>query len=201
MPVAGPKPDPASFDAMYRSEWSAIVALGWSLTGTWQTAEELAQDGFADAYRRWDEVGKLDKPGAWVRRAVINRTASFHRHRTVEHQGLGNLSSRDRVDADSAGTDRTGDRATSRVGDPAFWAAVRSLPERQMAAVALHYLEDRPVAEIATILDCSAATVKVHLHRGRLSLAARLTASNDTSTTTRNTTDNQPLDNRGEEAR
>jgi len=41
--------------------------------------------------------------------------------------------------------------------------------------VALHYLEDRPVAEIAEILDMKAATVKVHLHRGRLALARRLT--------------------------
>jgi RNA polymerase sigma-70 factor (ECF subfamily) len=40
--------------------------------------------------------------------------------------------------------------------------------------VALHYLEDRPVAEIADILGCNETTVRVHLHRGRLALAKRL---------------------------
>lgn len=40
--------------------------------------------------------------------------------------------------------------------------------------MALHYLEDRSIAEIAEVLDCRPSTVKVHLHRGRLALAKRL---------------------------
>jgi DNA-directed RNA polymerase specialized sigma24 family protein len=40
--------------------------------------------------------------------------------------------------------------------------------------VALRYIEDRSVAEIAEILDCALGTAKVHLHRGRLTLARRL---------------------------
>ena len=55
-----------------------------------------------------------------------------------------------------------------------FWRLVRQLPKRQAQAVALHYLEDLPVVEIADILDCSPNTAKVHLHRGRKTLAAKL---------------------------
>ena len=55
-----------------------------------------------------------------------------------------------------------------------FWAAVRALPERQAQCVALHYLEDRPVAEIATILEMAEGTVKSHMHRGRQALAHQL---------------------------
>ena len=51
---------------------------------------------------------------------------------------------------------------------------MRSLPERQAQCVALHYLEDRSIDEIADILDCAPATVKVHLFRGRQTLADRL---------------------------
>jgi RNA polymerase sigma-70 factor (ECF subfamily) len=58
--------------------------------------------------------------------------------------------------------------------DERFWHEVRALPSRQAQCVALHYLEDRPVVEIAEILGCSSSTVKVHLHRGRLALAERL---------------------------
>lgn len=166
--------DRAGFDALYRDEWSGLVALGWSLTGSWARAEELTQDAFADAYRRWDEIGQLDRPGAWVRRALINRAASDHRRRDVERRGLARWSSRSAPDADAATADRTGDQATDRVGDPAFWDAVRSLPPRQVECVALHYLEDRSVADIADILGCKEATVKVHLHRGRSALAQRL---------------------------
>lgn len=172
------------FEDLYHREWAGLVALGWSLTGSWARAEELAQDAFADAFRRWDHVGDLERPGAWIRRAVVNRAASHHRDRRAETRGLGRWSSRSRVDADGAATDRTGESAADRVGDPAFWAAVRALPERQAACVALHYLEDRPVDEIAEILDCRPATVRVHLHRGRQALARTLGALADAGRTT-----------------
>jgi RNA polymerase sigma-70 factor (ECF subfamily) len=162
------------FEDLYREEWRGLVALGWSLTGSWAVAEELAQDAFADAFRRWDEVGRLDRPGAWVRRAVVNRAASSARHRDVERRGHLRLAGQAAAEADGASSDRTGDASADRVDDPAFWAAVRSLPDRQAACIALHYLEERPVAEIAEIVGCSAATVKVHLHRGRKALVDRL---------------------------
>lgn len=63
--------------------------------------------------------------------------------------------------------------------DEAFWMAVRTLPPRQAQCVALHYLEDRSVADIARVLECSENTVKVHLHRGRLALADRLMIGKD----------------------
>lgn len=177
VPAVPPAADRAAFDALYRDEWHGLVALGWSLTGSWARAEELTQDAFADAYRRWDEIARLDRPGAWVRRALINRSASDHRRRGVEIRGLARWSSRRASDDDTAAADRTGDAAVDRVGDPDFWAAVRALPTRQAECVALHYLEDRSVADIALVLGCKESTVKVHLHRGRTALAARLADS------------------------
>jgi RNA polymerase sigma-70 factor (ECF subfamily) len=44
----------------------------------------------------------------------------------------------------------------------------------QRAAIVLFYFEDRPVSEIAEILDCAPSTAKVHLHRARKTLAERL---------------------------
>lgn len=187
----------AAFDELYRAEWSGLVALGWSLTGRWSVAEELVQDAFADAYRSWDRVGGLDRPGAWLRRAVVNRSASHHRHRSVEDRGLARLDAREGA---GAGSDPTGDGAAERIGDPAFWAAVRALPERQAACVALHYLEDRSVAEIAEVLDCRAATVKVHLHRGRTALARSLAALDDRADRP-DPTDRRTPDDLEEEAR
>ena len=149
------------FDGFYQREWRPIVAFGWSLVGTREAAEELAQDAFLDAFRRWDEIGRYDRPGAWLRRAVANRATSLRRRQGTEHAGLGRLG-RERP-SDARGTD-----------DDAFWAAVRTLPERQAACVALHYLEDRPVRAITEVLECSPSTVKVHLHRGRRTIAERL---------------------------
>jgi len=55
-----------------------------------------------------------------------------------------------------------------------FWAAVRVLPKRQAQAVALYYLEDLPVAEIAATLGAAEGTVRASLHKARAALARRL---------------------------
>ena len=53
-------------------------------------------------------------------------------------------------------------------------AAVRQLSPRQRAAVALYYFEDKPVEEVAHVLECSASTARVHLYRARQRLAELL---------------------------
>jgi RNA polymerase sigma-70 factor (ECF subfamily) len=58
--------------------------------------------------------------------------------------------------------------------DADFWAAVRRLPRRQAQAIALHYLYDMSVTDIALTLGCSRSSVKAHLVRGRTSLARAL---------------------------
>jgi DNA-directed RNA polymerase specialized sigma24 family protein len=45
--------------------------------------------------------------------------------------------------------------------------------------VALHYLEDLPIAEVAAILDMAPGTVKKHLFDGRRELARRLRIEED----------------------
>lgn len=55
-----------------------------------------------------------------------------------------------------------------------LWRAMADLSPMQRAAVALYYLEDLPVEAIAEDLGCEPSTVRVHLSRGRRSLAALL---------------------------
>jgi len=57
--------------------------------------------------------------------------------------------------------------------------AAPPLPRRQAAAVTLHYLEDRPVTEVANILGCAEGTAKAHLHKGRATLAKLLDVQED----------------------
>ena len=52
--------------------------------------------------------------------------------------------------------------------------AVAALAPMQRAAVALYYWEDRPVMEIAQLLQVSESTVKQHLYRARARLAETL---------------------------
>ena len=80
-----------SFTEFYRRQWRDVVGLGFVLTGDRWVAEELAQEGFAAACRKWDSVGVMDRPGAWVRRVVVNRSVSRLRRRGVERRALARM--------------------------------------------------------------------------------------------------------------
>jgi RNA polymerase sigma-70 factor, ECF subfamily len=152
-----------TFGAFYRDQYHAVVALAYALTGKAAVAEELAQDAFLVAYRNWGRISGYEVPGAYVRRVVTNMSVSFGRRVGAQARALARLASRTPTWT-----------APLEQPDADFWRSVRSLPPRQAQVLVLRYLEDRSSAEIAQILGCSEATVRVHLHNGRLSLASRL---------------------------
>jgi len=151
------------FDRFYTREFPLMVNIAYAMSGSRMAAEDLAQDAMIAAFRRWEEVGRLDRPGAWVRRVVLNRAASAYHRRMAEARALLRL-------APLRGEPPAG----LSVESDEFWEAVRRLPRRQAQAVVLHYLEESPLADIADAMGCSVNTVKVHLFRGRRSLAESL---------------------------
>jgi RNA polymerase sigma-70 factor (ECF subfamily) len=148
-----------AFDAFYRREMPPLVAFARSLSGS-AAADDIAQDAMLAAYRHWDSVGRMDVPAAWVRRVCANRSVSAVRRRAVEVRGLRRLVLQ-REPAERLAEEHE-----------AFWAAVRRLPRRQAQVVALQYVYDLGVAEIALTLGLAEGTVKSHLFRGRAALAA-----------------------------
>lgn len=145
-----------------------MVGLAYALSGSRSASEDLAQEAFIAAHRNWDRIGAYDKPEAWVRRVVSNLSVSRFRRKVTEAKALTRL----------AGFGRNAHVLPELPAEAeAFWGAVRRLPKRQSQAIALHYLEDRSIADIAEILECSPNTVKVHLHKGRNQLAETLDIS------------------------
>lgn len=151
------------FDQFYAREFPKMVTIAYALSGGRMAAEDLAQEAMIAAYRRWPEVGRLERPGGWARRVVLNLAASAYRRRKAEARALLRLAPL-----------RGEPPAELSAESGEFWRAVRHLPKRQAQAVTLHYLEGASVAEIAEVLGCAESTVKVHLHRGRQALAKRL---------------------------
>ncbi len=154
---------PERFDVFYRREFRAVVGLAYALSGSRLAAEDLAQEAFMTAHQQWEKVGRYESPGAFVRRVVSNKSVSLYRRKAAEARALARVA-----------LDRQVPLPELETPDAEFWQAVRSLPKRQAQAVALHYLEDRPVAEVADILGCTESTAKVHLFKARKNLAERL---------------------------
>jgi RNA polymerase sigma-70 factor, ECF subfamily len=160
---------PGGFEHFYLREYRGVVELAYALSGNRAGAEDITQEAFLRAHRDWPRVGRYQHPGAWVRRVAVNLATSTLRRRVIEARALARFWAQ---------------REPSLVELPAsqadFWRAVRSLPRRQAQAIALHYLEDLSVAEVARVLGCAEGTVKAHLHTGRATLARRLTLMTET---------------------
>lgn len=153
----------AEFEEFFRREFVSLASLGTAITGDRCEGEDVAQVALSRAHRDWDRVSRYDNPGTWVRRVTINLALSARRRAAVGTRATLRL----------AGS-RSETEPEWVEADPELWAAVARLPRQQRAAVALHYLEDRPVAELAELMGCSASTARVHLHRGRSAIARAL---------------------------
>jgi len=155
-------PMAAGYEAFYEAEYTALTRLGYVLTGSRGVAEDLVQETMLRAYRHWGKVSSYDKPGAWARRVLCNLATSRGRKLTSEAKAMVKL--------------RGGRTAEPELRGESveLWQALRKLPARQAQTLALFYVEDLPVAEIATLLECPEGTVKALLHRGRQALAAQL---------------------------
>jgi RNA polymerase sigma factor (sigma-70 family) len=147
-----------AFESFWHREHTAVLALAAALTGDWAAAEDLTQDAFSATHRRWAEI---DVPDAWVRRVVANYAASHWRRRSRETAALVRLASRPSPIALTTEHD-------------AFWRTVRALPRRQAQVVALRYVDDRSLTEIAKVLDIAEGTVKATLSHAHKALARSL---------------------------
>lgn len=160
VPLPPPVPAYVDFDRFYREQLPSIVSLAAAIAGH-GAAEEIAQEALLRAHRDWARIERYDKPGAWVRRVAINLATSQRRRRTSERRALARVAQRPTLPAPPPDVD-------------GFWALVRQLPPRQAAAVALHYLDDLSIADLAAALDCAEGTAKAHLHKARQTLARHL---------------------------
>jgi RNA polymerase sigma-70 factor (sigma-E family) len=134
-----------SFVDFYRRSLQPMVRLAHLLTAGSGAAEELVQEVFIRAHRRWDTIVR---PDAYVRRAVVNRSASHRRRAALEAR---------------KGIERRSEAVAPEVEE--LRDAVAKLPYRQRAAVVLRYYDDLPEVEIAEALGCGVPAVKSLLYR------------------------------------
>jgi RNA polymerase sigma-70 factor (ECF subfamily) len=144
----------------FRAEFPAVVRTAYLIVRDRGRAEEIAQDAFMRLHVHWRKVSRYERPDAWVRRVAIRLAARAARRERV----------RPSLERVAAPPNEAGETAP----DLDLMRAVAELPFRQRVAIVLFYLEDRPLPELAHVLDCSDGAAKILLHRARVTLAARL---------------------------
>lgn len=157
-----PRGEPGSiqaFESFHEKGFRVVVRAVRPVVG--DACEDVAQEAFLVAFERWGELSQLRDPLAWVRKVA---TRMAWRRASREHR---------RPDLEMSGQLLLGS-SNPEAHDLDLRASLRHLPRKQAAAVALHYLLDWSIADVATALDATEPTVKTWLHRARPMLAERL---------------------------
>ncbi len=156
----------AAFEAFVADRLPRLLKLGRALAGDEHRGADLVQDALERTLLHWS---KVDDPDAYVRRAMVNRSVSVWRKLRRERP----LPER----PDEATTARE-----DRPHDHELFAAVRLLPPRQRAVIALRYYEDLTEARTAEVLGCSVGTVKSQTSAAMATLRALLPTFADRAT-------------------
>jgi RNA polymerase sigma-70 factor (sigma-E family) len=161
--------DEANFREFVTLGWSSLVSTAYLITTDRGIAEDCVQEALVRVHRHWGRVRQDGKPAAYARQAVVNAALSWRRRRRI-----GEVPLTPTQDAGLPAVEPVEQRLTDV--DAALLTALRSLPPRMRAAVALRYLEDRSEAETAVLLGCSVGTVKSSASRGLAQLRSALEA-------------------------
>jgi RNA polymerase sigma-70 factor (sigma-E family) len=150
---------------LYTEHYRALVRLAAFLVRDTPTAEEVVQDAFVAMHGGWQRLRDTDKALAYLRQAVVNRSRSVLRHRTVVDKNL------QKPPPDMPSAEHG---ALVLLERSAVVAALRGLPDRQREAIVLRYYADLSEAEIAAAMGISRGAVKSHTSRGMTALRAAL---------------------------
>ena len=157
----------SSPEAVFSSQRNSLVRALSLYCGDLGLAEDCVQEAFARLCLNWRRVSTYDDPAIWVRRVALNLAKDQRRLLVRRARLVVKLS--DRQEPPPASTEV----------DPRLWNAVRDLPSRQRTAVALFYVGDLRVTEVAATMKISEGTVKRHLDRARETLRNKLETSHE----------------------
>jgi RNA polymerase sigma-70 factor (sigma-E family) len=155
-----PRWEPA-YCEFFAARRHASLRLAYAMLGSWAAAEDATQQTFVALYARWPRIAP-DKVDAYTRRVLVNTCFAVYRQRGRE------------VLVDEVPEAGAREEHDERL---ALLSALADLGAGDRAVLALRFLDDLSVAEVAQILDLPEGTVKSRTSRA---LARLQTAMNPT---------------------
>jgi RNA polymerase sigma-70 factor, ECF subfamily len=164
------------FEQAVRESGELAVRVAFGVLRQRQDAEEVAQEAFARAYRRFAGLRERQQFRAWIVR--VTWRLAIDRWRGDRRRQV-----REQTAAEHAGAANVEDLAAEAERSALLWKAIDALPEKLRIVVVLSALQEHDVREVARLLDIPEGTVKSRLFLARKELARSLTClANDSST-------------------
>lgn len=161
--------DAPAFELLVTRYQQRAWRLAWSILRDAEDARDASQEAFVRLHESAKSFGGRARFSTWFYRILVNCCLDLRRRHGWWQRVLRARATDDREDdvldqqpapavdpVESLGRDEIMKRLLD---------AVENLAPRQRAALLLHFQEELPTSEIALVLKCSEATVRVHLHR------------------------------------
>jgi RNA polymerase sigma-70 factor (sigma-E family) len=150
------------FDEFVRTRSRGLQRTAWLLTGNWASAEDLVQTALAKCWARWNRIDRGEQPDAYVRRVMVTTFLGWRRRRWTGETAVAYLPDEPAPDDAFSASDLR----------DLLVVALRALPPRQRAVLALRYFDDLTEAATADALGCSVGTVKSQTARALTTMRA-----------------------------
>jgi len=148
------------------------------LSGNDAQAEDIAQEVFLRAHRRFDELKDNPRAAGWLKTVATNLTfthLSRYRKRWVFFSQLQSQDEDgDAPEHEFPATASVTEEVQDEERHEFIESALRALPEHQRVPLVLFHFEEMPYEEIASKLRVSRPKVKTDIHRARQALAGIL---------------------------
>ena len=129
-------------------------------------AEELTQDVFIKVFRQLSSFKKESSFSTWIYRIATNTAISAARKRKHDTLHLDDTAYQYIPDEIIDETlDNDSEEQLQRLSD-----AIEMLRADERALITLYYINEKPIAEVASVLGLTASNVKIKLHRIRKKL-------------------------------
>ena len=153
--------DLESFGALYKRYHSPMVALGFSMLGDRDMADDAAGEAFAIACRDLSKLKSEDKFAAWL--AGICRNVARQMLRVSRGKDIARTDHRPESERDEADERRN-----------AITRALQTLREPERELIVLRYFDGFSQAQISEVLDISSQAVNGRLVRAKRKIAEYL---------------------------
>ena len=158
----------AAFLTFYRHQRPRLCRTLTALASDSRFVDDVVQDALLIARYKWPEICHYDKPGAWVTKVALRL---LRRHLKTDSKHYTPLLMDDN---DHRRPTREANLGEVVAEHHDLYAAIRKLPRCQREAVAMHYILDYTIADVAVILGATEGSVKKNLHIARRRLEQEL---------------------------
>jgi len=172
--------EPRAFDLLVERYQERAYRIAWSIVRDREEAKDCAQEAFIRLHEGAGSFAGQAKFSTWFYRILVNccldnrRRGRGWRRLLVWRDAEDEESAGDLIERQPAPPDDPGERMDEDQQMSRIWEAVETLSPQQRAAVTLQYREGLATKEIASVLNTSEATVRVHLHRAFAALRRRV---------------------------